>query len=165
MHSKKVYSAATVHQLRIFQLCWLDTKVPPRQARAVVLEQVPLGLVKEEFLIPGRKFLPGRDWGGKPVDEKNYDFYYLFMQHIKTAQQGWFWMGMSICIHEINLQKTPETISRWCEIFAIIYMIFVWEELIVFGLVRRECEQNFENCRARDKLCHHVIIWFTDLFS
>jgi len=45
-------------------------------------------------------------------------------------------MGMSTFIFEINLQKTPETIYRWCEDFAIIFfVIFVWEELIVFGLV------------------------------
>jgi len=27
-------------------------------------------LIKEEFLIPGRKFVPRRNWGEKAVDEK-----------------------------------------------------------------------------------------------
>jgi len=36
----------------------------------VVLKQVPLGSLNEEFVIPGRKFVPGRNWGGKTVDEK-----------------------------------------------------------------------------------------------
>jgi len=26
---------------------------------------VPLGSLREEFLIPGRKFFPGRNWEGK----------------------------------------------------------------------------------------------------
>jgi len=29
----------------------------------VVLKQVPLGSLREEFLIPGRNFFPGRNWG------------------------------------------------------------------------------------------------------
>jgi len=33
-------------------------------------------LLREEFLIPGRKFVPGRNWGGKAVDEKSLSFYY-----------------------------------------------------------------------------------------
>jgi len=44
---------------------------------------VPTGSLREEFLIPGRKFVPGRNWGGRDVDEKYYCFYYLFIQHIK----------------------------------------------------------------------------------
>jgi len=36
----------------------------------VVLKQEPLGSLKE-FFIPGRKFVPGKNWGGKAVDEKN----------------------------------------------------------------------------------------------
>jgi len=38
--------------------------------RAVVLKRELLGSLREEFLIPGRKFIPGRNWGGKDVDEK-----------------------------------------------------------------------------------------------
>jgi len=37
----------------------------------VVLKREPLGSLKEEFLIPRRKFVPGKNWGGKAVDEKN----------------------------------------------------------------------------------------------
>jgi len=51
---------------------------------------VPLGSLREEISIPGRKFVPGRNWGGKAVGEKALSFYYLFIQHIKTAQRGWF---------------------------------------------------------------------------
>jgi len=50
---------------------------------------VPFDSLSEEFVIPGRKFVPGRNWGGKTVDEKTLSFYYLFIQHMKTAR-GWF---------------------------------------------------------------------------
>ena len=33
--------------------------------------------------MPGRKFVAGRNWGGKAVNEKTLSFYYLFIQHIK----------------------------------------------------------------------------------
>jgi len=36
----------------------------------MVLKGEPLGSLREEFLIPGRKLVPGRSWGGKAVDEK-----------------------------------------------------------------------------------------------
>jgi len=39
------------------------------QARAVVLKGEPLGSLREESLYPGRKFLPGRNWGRKTVEE------------------------------------------------------------------------------------------------
>jgi len=32
---------------------------------------MPLGSLREEFLIPGRRFVAGRNWGGEAVDEKN----------------------------------------------------------------------------------------------
>jgi len=32
---------------------------------------MPLGSLREKFLIHGRKFGPQRNWGGKAVDEKN----------------------------------------------------------------------------------------------
>jgi len=35
----------------------------------VVLKREPLGSLREEFLIPGRKFVPGRSWGGKAVEK------------------------------------------------------------------------------------------------
>jgi len=40
---------------------------------------------KNDSLMPGRKFVPGRNWGGKAVDEKTLSFYYLFIQHIKNC--------------------------------------------------------------------------------
>jgi len=36
----------------------------------VVLKREPLGSIREEFLIPGRKFSPGWNWGGKVVEKK-----------------------------------------------------------------------------------------------
>jgi len=62
----------------------------------VVLRRVPLSLsLREEFFNFGRKFVPGRNWGGKAVDEKTFNFYYIFIQHMKTAQRGWFrWEGL-----------------------------------------------------------------------
>jgi len=37
----------------------------------MVLKQVPLDSLREEFFILGRKFVSGRNWGGKAVDEKD----------------------------------------------------------------------------------------------
>jgi len=45
-------------------------------SRPVVLKREPLGSLREEFLIPGRKFVPGRNWRGKAVDEITLFFYY-----------------------------------------------------------------------------------------
>jgi len=45
---------------------------------------VPLGSTREEFLIPGRKFFPERNWGEKSVDEKTLSLYFLFIE------RGWF---------------------------------------------------------------------------
>jgi len=36
----------------------------------VVLKGEPLGSLKEEFFMPGRKFVSGRNWGGKALGEK-----------------------------------------------------------------------------------------------
>jgi len=36
----------------------------------VVLKQESLGSLREVFLIPGRKFAPGRNWGGKAVGKE-----------------------------------------------------------------------------------------------
>jgi len=58
-----------------------------RTFRPVVLKRVPLGSLREEFLIPGRKFVPGRNWGGKALDVKTLSFYYLFIQHRKLHSE------------------------------------------------------------------------------
>jgi len=47
-------------------------------SRAVALKREALGSLREEFLIPGRKFAPGRNWGGKAV-EKNLKFLFLLV--------------------------------------------------------------------------------------
>jgi len=39
------------------------------------------GSLREEFFIPGRKFIPGRNCGGKAVDAKTLNFAYLFTQN------------------------------------------------------------------------------------
>ena len=36
----------------------------------VVLKWVPLGSLREEFLIPGKKFVSEKNWGGKVLDQK-----------------------------------------------------------------------------------------------
>jgi len=56
----------------------------------VVLKREPLGSLREEFLIPGRKFVPGRNWGGKAVNEKTKNIIFIYSTHIKIAQRGWF---------------------------------------------------------------------------
>jgi len=54
-----------------------------KHAKAVVLKREPLGSLREEFLIPGGKFAPGRNWEGKAV-EKNVSFSSCWCnQHIK----------------------------------------------------------------------------------
>ena len=40
----------------------------------MVLKRVPLGSLSEEFVIPGRKFVPGRNREGKTVDGKIFFF-------------------------------------------------------------------------------------------
>jgi len=40
----------------------------------VMLKREPLDSLREEFLIPGRKFVPARNWVGKAVDEKTLSF-------------------------------------------------------------------------------------------
>jgi len=47
-------------------------------SKPVVLKREPLGSLREEFLIPGRKFAPGRNWGGKAV-EKDLLFLLIFI--------------------------------------------------------------------------------------
>jgi len=44
-------------------------------SKPVILKRVPLGSLREEFSIPGRKFGPERNWGGKAVDETTLTFY------------------------------------------------------------------------------------------
>jgi len=43
-------------------------------AKPVFLKRVLLGSLREEFLIPGKIFVPGKNWGGKPVGEKTLSF-------------------------------------------------------------------------------------------
>ena len=68
----------------------------------MVLKREPLGSLREEFLIPGRKFAPGKNWGGKAV-EKNLSFSfssYKFIQHIKNCTVRLVYMGMS-AVHKL----------------------------------------------------------------
>ena len=58
------------------------------QSKPVVLKREPLGSLREEFIISGRKFVPGR----KSCGWKNLNVILLFYStHQKTAQRGWFW--------------------------------------------------------------------------
>ena len=55
----------------------------------MALKRGPFGSPGEEFFIPKRKFVSGRNWGGNAV-QKNLKFYYQFIQYIKTTvQRGW----------------------------------------------------------------------------
>jgi len=49
--------------------------------RPVVLKRVPLDLLREEFLIPRRKFVRVRNWGGKAVDEKTRFLWFIYSTH------------------------------------------------------------------------------------
>jgi len=44
--------------------------------KPVDLKREPRGSLRKEFLICGRKYVPGSNWGGKAVDEKTLSFYY-----------------------------------------------------------------------------------------
>jgi len=53
----------------------------------VVLKREPLGSLREEFLIPGRNFAPGRNWGRKAVGKKlKFSFVLVYSTLKKTAQ-------------------------------------------------------------------------------
>jgi len=61
----------------------------------VVLKREPLGSLREEFLILGRKFAPGRHWGGKAV-KKKLKFLFLFVYSTrKKCTMRLVQMGMS----------------------------------------------------------------------
>jgi len=54
----------------------------------MTLKRVPLVSLREA-LIPGRKFVPGRNWGGNTVDDETLSFYYLFIQPIESCTARW----------------------------------------------------------------------------
>jgi len=49
------------------------------QTIPVVLKRVPLGSLKQEFSIPGRKFVSAWNWGGKAVDEKKTQIFVIWL--------------------------------------------------------------------------------------
>ena len=52
----------------------------------MVLKRVPLGSLREEFLIEGKKFIFGR----KGCEWKNLKFsWFIYSTHKKTVQRGW----------------------------------------------------------------------------
>jgi len=51
----------------------------------VILKKLPLGSLREDVLIPGSRFVPGRSLGGKSVDGKTLHFYDLFNQRMKNC--------------------------------------------------------------------------------
>jgi len=53
--------------------CFVDE---PTMFKPVDLKREPRGSLRKEFLICGRKYVPGSNWGGKAVDEKTLSFYY-----------------------------------------------------------------------------------------
>ena len=72
----------------------------PKISRSVVLKREPLGSLREEFIIRGRKFVPGKNWRGKAVGEKTLNFYCYVIQHIKiTTQRDCFRWG---CLHNAS---------------------------------------------------------------
>ena len=81
---------------------------------AVVLKWVPLGSLREEFLIPGRKVVPRRNWGGTAVDQETWGFCYLLIQHI-----GKMVSNCSFC----NFIKL-----LFCEIVVLQCLILPWDK-------------------------------------
>jgi len=56
-------------------------------SRTVVFKRVPFDLIWEEFLIPGRKFVPRINWGGKGVD-KTPEVFMIWLTE-KATQRDW----------------------------------------------------------------------------
>jgi len=55
----------------------------------VVLKRLPLCSLREEFLFPKGKFVPGRNWGEKE-DEENLTYLFIVCSAQKSSPQWWF---------------------------------------------------------------------------
>jgi len=129
----------------------------------VVLKRVPLGSLREKFLFPGRKFFQGGIGEEKLQMKKPFTFLlFAYLTH-KTAQRGWYrweclqhpwkscfnwrdWHYKIACLVHKHLLLLH---SRYCENFAIMFVIFVGKELTVFGFVRGEYEKSLKNRWSR----------------
>ena len=61
----------------------------------VVLKRESLGSLREEFFIPGRKFVPGRNWGGKAVEKSLMYLFLLVYSTHKNCTSRLVQMGLS----------------------------------------------------------------------
>jgi len=85
---------------------------------------MPLGSLREEFLIPGRRFVAGRNWGGEAVDEKNLTFsLVVYLTHIKLHSE----VGLhgNICSTQGQAALTAATdVIKESVWFIIVYCFF-----------------------------------------
>ena len=56
----------------------------------MVLKRESLGSLREKFLIHGRRFVPGRNWGENLWIKKLKCLIFVYSTHQKTTQRGWF---------------------------------------------------------------------------
>jgi len=75
----------------------------------VVPKRVPL--VSRENFNSWEKICFREELRGKGMDDKNLSFYYLFIQHIKTAQRGWFRWQVYSLQGQAALTAVPDVVS------------------------------------------------------
>ena len=72
--------------------------------RAVVLKREPLGSLREEFLIPARKFAPRRNWGGRAAEE---NLKFLFLLVYSTQKKLHSAVGLNWNVYSTLAQAAP----------------------------------------------------------
>jgi len=76
-----------------FFLTWISNA--EKCLRDVVLKREPLGSLREEFIFPGRKFVPGMNRGGNAVDEIALFLLLVYSTQIYNCTARLISMGMS----------------------------------------------------------------------
>jgi len=110
------YACMTSTQLKAFlQLIWvlrIEMCLRPACFKPVVLKREPLVSLREEFWIPGRKFVPGR----KSCGWKNLSFYYHFIQHIKKQSGN---VGLDGNVYSTQAQAASPSSSSFETVLSI----------------------------------------------
>jgi len=65
----------------------LFLQIEVQKSETVVLKREPLGSPREEVLIPGRKFAPWKNWGGKAVGKKQKFLFVLVYSTLKNCTE------------------------------------------------------------------------------
>ena len=167
-----IFNALPQKSLCRVTLCWLVHLCSISQSRATALSYFAQNtlnsspqtgatwLTKGEFFISGRKFVPGRNWGWKAVDENLKFLLFLYSKNNKLHNE--IGLDRNVCSAQgqaaLNAVTDVTKESVW---FIIVYCFFtvssvkylqlsffvivVGEEFALFGFVRGEYEKCFEN--------------------